>query len=71
MTVETADISSSNLSSASYDSETAELTIEFNNGSTYLYSNVPPGIWTGLQASGSQGSYFHNSIKPRFRFEQQ
>ena len=71
MAVETAELSSSNLSSASYDSDAAELTIEFNNGSAYIYSNVPQGVWAGLKATGSPGSYFHNSIKPRFRSEQQ
>jgi len=62
--------SSSNIASSDYDMDTQTLTIEFNSGQSYSYTNVPPAIHRGLQAAGSTGSFFHRAIKPRFNAEQ-
>jgi len=70
MTEHTDYSSSSNIESSDYDAETQTLTITFQNGSSYEYTNVPPAIHRGLQAAGSTGSFFHRAIKPRFSFEQ-
>ena len=66
MAIDTAGFSSSNLLSGSYDAETETMTIQFHSGHTWEYRNVPQGIWEGLKAAASAGSYFHRQIKGRF-----
>lgn len=56
-------IASSNISSIGYDSSSSELYIRFNNGSTYIYSNVPDSKYNNLMSAGSKGSYLENFIK--------
>lgn len=68
---ETTQFASSNLSEASYDPDTQELRITFNDGRTYSYSSVPASIYTGLQRAPSAGSYFHRQIKGRFAYEEE
>jgi len=70
MTEHTDYSSSSNIESSDYDAETQTLTITFQGGREYEYTNVPPAIHRGLQAAGSTGSFFHRAIKPRFSVEQ-
>jgi hypothetical protein len=63
-----AQLKSSNLNSAEYDPETRALTIAFKGGSSYTYSDVDEGTYTGLLAAGSPGKYFAENIKDTFRF---
>lgn len=53
---------SSMLASASWDSNSKEMVIEFNNGRTYTYENVDMDIYNNLIDAKSAGAYF-NSIK--------
>lgn len=62
------DISSSNLKSASYNTETEVLTITFNNGSIYDYNKVPWTIFTKLRMSDSQGKFFNTEISKKFKY---
>lgn len=57
---------SSYLTAGVYDAAEQSLTITFRDGSSWLYSNVPQGVWEGLKAAGSAGQYFHRQIKPRY-----
>lgn len=63
-------LASSNLAAAGYDAEAQTLTIEFHNGETYDYFNVPQGVYAGLMGAGSAGQYFARQIKGRFSYEQ-
>jgi len=56
-------VSSSNLRSVGYDSETMILTIEFNSGGCYHYSGVPKYVHEGLMSASSHGIYFHENIR--------
>lgn len=56
------DIQSSNLKSASYDTESTALTISFNSGSIYEYEKVPWDVFTKFRMSDSQGKFFNNNI---------
>lgn len=58
--------SSSYLLAGVYEDDKQELTITFRDGTGWLYSNVPQGIWEGLKAAGSAGQYFHRQIKGRY-----
>jgi frataxin-like iron-binding protein CyaY len=55
-------IQSSNLKTASYNTETEDLTITFNNGSIYVYNKVPWNKFTKFRMSESQGKYFNENI---------
>ena len=58
--------SSSNLSTASYDPETQELTLEFQSGDEYTYQNVPAEVYDRLIRAPSAGQFFHRQIKNRY-----
>lgn len=55
-------VSSSNIHSIGYDSET--LHVRFSNGSYYTYNGVPESLYMGLMLAASKGSYFAAHIKP-------
>jgi hypothetical protein len=61
-------VSSSNLASVGYDSETQMLRIEFRSGSVYEYSGVPETEYQGLMDASSKGHYFHQYIKDRYGY---
>ena len=58
-----APVVSSNIASIGYDSTSAILEVEFNNGSVYQYFDVPPFEYEGLMSSDSQGSFLNQKIK--------
>ncbi len=68
MTIETfTPVGSTTIASASYDTETNELRIEFQHGGAYSYDRVPRGVWDGLKTASSPGSYWHKN-KGAFAF---
>lgn len=56
-------VSSSNLASVGYDSNSATLEIEFNHGGVYQYSGVPEDVYLGLMNASSHGQYFDRYVK--------
>jgi hypothetical protein len=56
-------VSSSNLASVGYDSNSQVLEIEFLHGGIYQYSGVPSPIFSGLMTASSHGSYFDQHVK--------
>lgn len=54
-------VSSSNLNAVGYENGT--LKVAFNNGSAYIYSNVPHNVFDGLMQASSKGSYFDQHVK--------
>lgn len=61
-------VSSSNISSIGYDSDSQVLQIEFHDGSVYDYSGVPPDEHAGIMSADSKGKYLHANIKNRYSF---
>ncbi len=59
-------VSSSNIAAVGYDPDTSKLVVEFHNGSTYEYENVPEDEFDSLVRSSSVGSYFQNNIRNSF-----
>jgi lysyl-tRNA synthetase, class II len=53
-----------------YNSATQTLTVEFTGGSIYEYYKVPPEIKEALENAPSDGKYFNESIKGKFKYEQ-
>ena len=63
------DINSSNLKSASYDTESEVLSITFKNGSIYEYYNFPWVIFTKFRMSESQGKFFSGQINGKYTYK--
>lgn len=62
-------IESSNLKSAKYNTEAENLTIVFNNGSVYEYTNVPWTQFTKFRMAESQGKFFNTEISRKYDYK--
>lgn len=62
------EIKSSNLKSASYNTEEKTLVMEFNNGSIYEYNKVPWEVFTKFRLAESQGKYFNTEISRKYKY---
>lgn len=60
---------STSIASATYAAPQGTLDIQFPDGSTYRYFNVPPSTYTGLLDAVSKGRFFHRTIRGRFEYE--
>ena len=61
-------VSSSNISSIGYDSETQTLEIKFHNGGVYQYYSVPESEYNALMSASSHGSYLAHYIKGTYSY---
>jgi len=61
-------IQSSNLKEATYNTETEDLTVIFNNGSIYEYNKVPWSKFTKFRLAESQGKYFNENIAKAHKY---
>lgn len=66
--MEMANVDSSNVAAIGYDMESSTLQVEFNNGTTYQYFDVPESLFEGLRDADSVGSYLASNIKGIYRF---
>ncbi len=60
---------SSQISMASYNEQTRALTVMFNSGSTYEYSDVPVEVWKAYQSAESVGKFLNQYIKGKFEYK--
>ncbi len=61
-------VTSGNIASWGYDSETSELYIEFNSGGLYLYEGVPSDVAEGMREAPSKGQYHAAYIKNHYPY---
>ena len=61
-------VSSTNISSVGYDSESHTLEVEFRGSGVYQYFDVLQSIYEALMHASSHGSYFHRHIKDQYRW---
>ena len=59
---------SSNLNRFGYDPARRVMRVEFKNGATYDYFDVPQNIFQQMRNAGSKGGYLASDIKGRFRY---
>ena len=59
---------SSNIYRIKYNDETYILEVEFNNGGTYEYYDVPITIWENFKLADSKGKFLHEYIKGNYRY---
>lgn len=57
------------IKSIGYDDVEKLLTLEFNSGGSYQYSDVPKEVFDGLLNAESAGKYFHAIIKGKYDSE--
>lgn len=60
-------ISSSAISAAGYDLNTATMEIVFTNGGSYTFCGVPPDVFEGLVNAASAGTYYNQVIRDNFQ----
>jgi hypothetical protein len=64
-------IKSSNLKEATYNTETEDLTVTFNNDSIYVYNKVPWNTFTKFRLAESQGKHFNENIAKSHKYTKQ
>lgn len=62
-------INSTNLKKASYNTETEDLVVTFNNGTIYEYNKVPWTKFTKFRLAESQGKYFNENIAKSHKYK--
>jgi hypothetical protein len=60
-------VGSSALATIGYSKRLRALEVEFHNGATYRYLNVPPGIYRALLVAPSKAAYYDANIRGRYR----
>jgi hypothetical protein len=66
MVIKTEQLKSTALASATYDDETQDLDVTFNNGGTYTHKNVPKEVWDQFIGSSSPGRAWHSMLKDQY-----
>lgn len=61
-------VTSSNIESIGYDEDSSTLEIEFKNGATYQYFDVPENVFVELRDADSVGGYLAAKVKGTFRY---
>ena len=59
----TVPVSSTALSSCTYDDETQDLIITFVSGRSYTHAGVPAEVYQGLVMASSPGTFYNEVIK--------
>lgn len=62
-------VASSNISAVGYDVNTETLRVQFANGSTYEYKNVPSVVFDEFLSAGSLGSFLNRNIRYSYPYE--
>ena len=62
------DIKSTALTAIGYDAAARLLRIQFKDGSTYQYHDVPPHVYATLMEADSKGGHFNIAIRPRYPY---
>ncbi|NOT84350.1 MAG: KTSC domain-containing protein [Methylococcaceae bacterium] len=66
--MEKVSVTSSNVESIGYDKDSQTLEIEFKNGTTYQYFDVPENVYNELEQADSVGGYLASRIKGTYRY---
>ena len=64
--MEKVNVSSTNISSVQYNESDESMVLEFKNGSSYKYKDVPLMVYKAFLTSSSKGQFFHSDIKRSF-----
>lgn len=59
-------VNSANLKAVGYDAETKSLFVEFVNGGTAVFSNVPENVKEQITSAESPGRTFNQLVRDRY-----
>lgn len=59
---------SSNIAAIGYDEDSSTLQVEFHNGGSYQYFDVPENLFEGLRDADSAGGFLAANIKGSYRY---
>ena len=62
-------VSSTNIRSIGYDSQSAILEVEFTSGDVYQYFNIPEHLYRGLMSASSKGQFLNDYIRNSYRYQ--
>ncbi|MCI0447737.1 KTSC domain-containing protein [bacterium] len=62
-------ITSSNIRSVGYDSQSSTLEVEFTSGDVYQYFNVPEHLYRQFSHAPSHGQFLDDSIRYNYRYQ--
>jgi len=62
-------VSSTNICSIGYDSQSAILEVEFTSGDVYQYFNIPEHLYRGLMSASSKGQFLSDYIRNSYRYQ--
>lgn len=60
-------VSSRAITAIGYDPTTHRMKIQFQQGQTYDFCNVPQHVFDGLLHAGSKGTYYNDYIRDRYQ----
>lgn len=66
--MEMRNVESSNIEVVGYDTDSSTLQVEFKNGGTYQYFDVPKKVFEALCDASSVGGYLATNIKGVYRY---
>jgi hypothetical protein len=64
-------VDSTGVEAIGFDSAARELWVQFKDGKTYVYSDVPEEVHTEFMQADSKGSYFNRVVKPNHAFREE
>ena len=59
---------SSNIARYKYEEKSRVLTVEFRNGGTYNYYDVPKRVYEQMKVANSKGGFLAQNIKGAYRY---
>lgn len=62
-------VDSSNIAAIGYDDESSELFVQYKNGMTYKYKEVPAKIYESLLSAESKGRFMNEEVKPFYDYD--
>lgn len=68
VTTELITVESSMIKTAWYQATCETLVLDFTNGSSYRYKDVPRYVYEGLRSSDSKGKFINKNIITKFEF---
>jgi KTSC domain len=68
VTPEMEPVVSSNVASIGYDADNEDVYVEFIDGGTYIYSNVPAPVFDDFQRADSYGGFVNAVLKPGYPY---
>ena len=62
-------VDSSNIAAIGYDHELSELFVQYKNGMTYKYKEVPTNIYESFLKAKSKGKFMNEEVKPFYDYD--